>query len=430
MIPRYSRPEMVKIWSDQNRYQIWLEVETVALEGMVKYGLAPEQALKTVREKGAFNIERVAEIELEVKHDVIAFLTNVAEIAGEDARYLHRGMTSSDLLDTSFAIQLKQAGEILLVGLDRIMASLLVRANEFKDLPTIGRSHGIHAEPTSFGLKFLSCYAELKRNREGFVRALRNVSVGKIAGAVGTYASIPPKVEQFVFEKLGLTAETVPSQIVHRDRHAEFFHSLAMIASAMERFCVEVRHLQRTEVREVAEKFTVGQKGSSAMPHKMNPILTENLTGLARLIRGYASTAMENIALWHERDISHSSVERIIAPDACVTLDFMMERFRGLIDNLVVFPEQVKANLELTRGCVFSGTLLLALVDAGFTREQSYKMVQDHALAAWKGGKTLEERVNADSLINSKLSPEKIAEIFNLKRHLAHVDEIFARTIN
>lgn len=429
MIDRYSRPEMSKIWSDENKYKIWLEVETLALEGMVNEGIAPKESLDAVRKNGSFNIQQIHDHEKEVKHDVIAFLTNVAEFAGADARYLHRGMTSSDLLDTSLAVQLKDAGEIILEELDDVLSELQKRAEEYKTLPCIGRSHGIHAEPTTIGIKIISWYAELKRNRQRIERALESVTVGKIAGAVGTYASISPEIEKFVMDRLGLQPETVPSQIVHRDRHAEFFCALAQLGSSIERACVEIRHLQRTEVREMAEKFTPGQKGSSAMPHKMNPILTENLTGIARLLRSYAQASLENVALWHERDISHSSVERVIAPDATILADFMLARFKSVVQSFVVFEEQVKANLELTRDCVFSGTLLLALVDAGFTREAAYKLVQTHALSAWEGGDNLKRRVLADKDIMSKLSSEQVDELFSLERHLKYVDTIFERAL-
>jgi adenylosuccinate lyase len=430
MIPRYSRKEMADIWTDESRFKIWLEVETLALEGMVLEGLAPQSALDAVKTKGKFNTARVLEIEEEVKHDVIAFLTNVAEYAGPDARYLHRGMTSSDLLDTSFAIQLRNAGELILNDLDDALKAIKSKAEEHKFTPCIGRSHGIHAEPTTFGIKLISWYAELKRQKLRFAQAVKSVSAGKIAGAVGTFASIPPKVEEYVFDKLGLSAEAVPSQIVHRDRHAEYFCALAQIGSSIERFAVEVRHLQRTEVREAFEEFSKGQKGSSAMPHKKNPILSENLCGLARLLRGYAQIALENVALWHERDISHSSAERVIAPDATIIMDFMLQRFKKLVSGLVVYPEQMMNNLNLTRGTVYSGTLLLALVDNGFTREDAYKLVQTHALAAWEGGADLRERVLADKDIVSKLGLDNIERVFDIKRHFAHVDYIFSRALS
>lgn len=429
MIPRYSRPEMTALWSDESRFSIWLEVETLALEGMVKEGSAPQDSLDAVRKGGKFDTRRVLEIEQEVKHDVIAFLTNVAEYAGPKARYLHRGMTSSDLLDTSFAVQLRRAGEMLLNDIDAVCAALKKRATEYKLTPTIGRSHGIHAEPTTFGVKLAGWYAEMRRARARLEAAIETVSVGKIAGAVGTYASVSPQVEAHVMSKLGLKPETVATQIVSRDRHADFFTALALLASSIEKFSVEIRHLQRTEVREAEERFTAGQKGSSAMPHKRNPILTENLSGLARLVRGYAVSAMENVALWHERDISHSSVERVIAPDACIVVDFMLQRFTSVIDGLVVYPDRMQANLELTRGLVFSGTLLIALVDKGMTREAAYQKVQQHALAAWEGGPDLKERFKADAEVTKHLSAQDLETVFDLKRHTKHVEMIFDRAM-
>ncbi|MCB0331977.1 MAG: adenylosuccinate lyase [Bdellovibrionales bacterium] len=430
MIARYSRPELLQIWSDESKFSIWLEVETLALEAMAKRGDVPQEAVDAVRAKGAFSVERVLEIENEVKHDVIAFLTNVAEHVGPLSRYVHRGMTSNDLLDTTFAVQLARSGKEILNVLDRVMAALRNQAERWKNTPTIGRSHGIHAEPTSFGLKFAGWYAELCRRKENLEHALAGVSVGKLSGAVGTYASLPPDVESYVMEHLGLTAEVVPTQVVARDRHAEFFTSLALLGSSLERFCVEIRHLQRTEVGEVSEPFGSNQKGSSAMPHKKNPILTENLTGLARLLRGYAQSAMENVALWHERDISHSSVERVIAPDACTLAHFMLYRFEGIVSALVVHEDRIQHNLEFTRGLIFSGTLLIALVDAGVTREDAYRLVQTHALAAWEGGEDFPTRVRADNELTSKISSEKLQEVFDVRRHLSYVDLIFERAMN
>lgn len=429
MIARYSRPEMSQIWSDETRFQIWLEVETLALEGMVNAGLAPQSALDAVKNKGAFNTARVFEIEEEVKHDVIAFLTNVAEYAGPEARFLHRGLTSNDLLDTSFAVQLKRAGELILKGLDEVCESIKKRALEHKHTPTVGRSHGIHAEPTTFGIKLISWYAELKRQEKRLEAALKSVCVGKIAGPVGTYASIPPSVESLVLERLQIGVEEVPSQVVHRDRHAEFFCALAQLASSIERACVEIRHLQRSEVHEVLEPFGSGQKGSSAMPHKKNPILTENLTGLARVIRGYAQTAMENVALWHERDISHSSAERVITPDACILADFMLARFKRIVDGMVILPESMKKNMDLSRGLVFSGSLLLALIDAGVVREDAYRLVQKHALPTWEGGATFKERVIGDPEIAKLMTEAQLEDVFGFGRHFAHVEMIFERAL-
>jgi adenylosuccinate lyase len=430
MIPRYSRPEMQNIWSDQNRYQIWLEVETLALEAMTQIGLAPKDAHQAVKEKGKFDIEQIQKIEAEVKHDVIAFLTNLAEYVGPLSRYVHRGMTSNDLLDTTFGLQLKQSGELILQGLTKVLNIVKKRAEEFKYQPCIGRSHGIHAEPTSFGLKLIGWYAELKRQEKRLKQAIAEVSVGKLAGAVGTYASLPPSIEKHVLSKLGLTAEAVPTQIVQRDRHANFFNALAQLGGTIERCCVEIRHLQRTEVREAEENFTKGQKGSSAMPHKRNPILSENLSGLARLLRGYALTALENVPLWHERDISHSSAERVIAPDACIVMDFMLERFAGLVSGLVVHTNRMQENLDYSRGLIFSGTLLIALVDNGVTREDAYRLVQKHSLEAWDGGADLKTRVLTDAEITSKVSSEILEEVFDLKRHMQHVDFIFERALN
>lgn len=429
MIPRYSRPEMTALWSDEARFAIWLEVELLALEKMSELGLAPKDAYKIARSKASFNAARVLQIEEEVKHDVIAFLTNVAETVGPESRFIHRGMTSSDLLDTSFAVQLQRSGALILSVLDTSIAAITKRAQEFKYTPIMGRSHGIHAEPTTFGVKLLSWAVELKRAKTRIEAAILEVSCGKISGPVGTFASLPPEVETHVMQKLGLTPEPVASQIVHRDRHGSFFNALALLGCSIERFAIEVRHLQRTEVREAEEKFTAGQKGSSAMPHKRNPILSENLTGLARLLRGYAVSAMENVALWHERDISHSSVERVIAPDACIISHFMLHRFLGLIEGLVVYPDRMMENLLSNRGLMFSGSLLVRLIDAGMVREDAYKLVQKHALAAWDADPDLETRVMACPEIVKFLKPQEIKEVFDLSRHMQHVDFIFERAL-
>lgn len=428
MIPRYSRPEMSSLWGEERKQQIWLDVELLALEAMEKEGLVPQGTHASVKAGAKINPERALAIEEEVKHDVIAFLTSIAETAGPDARFLHRGMTSNDLLDTSFAVQLREAGIKILAGIDALLEVIETRANEFKYTPCIGRSHGIHAEPISFGVKIASWYAEISRRRAAIARAIELVSTGKIAGAVGTYASVNPSVETHVMSHLGLQAETVPTQVVHRDRHAEFFTSLALLGSTVERICVEIRHLQRTEVGEAEEGFSKGQKGSSAMPHKKNPIATENLTGIARLLRGYATSAMENVALWHERDISHSSVERVIAPDATILTDYMLHRLRNVIQNLVVYPERMQQNLDLTKGLVFSGTLLIVLADKGMSREAAYALVQKHALAAWQGGESFKERVSQDPEVTKYLDVHDIDDAFGMKRHLAHVDAIFERT--
>lgn len=429
MIDRYSLPEMAAIWSAENRYKLWLEVEIAALEGMVEEGSVPEDAVKEIKEKATFSVDRIFEIEAEVKHDVIAFLTNVAESVGPASRFVHRGMTSNDLLDTTFGLQLKAAGALLLSSVDEVLQAVKKRAIEFKDVPCIGRSHGIHAEPTTFGVKVLSWYAELQRQRVRLERAIQSVSVGKLAGAVGTYASLNPTLEKRVLSRLGLECEAVPSQIVHRDRHAEFFSALAQVGTSLERFCVEIRHLQRTEVREAEERFTKGQKGSSAMPHKRNPILTENLTGLARLLRGYAQSAFENVPLWHERDISHSSVERVIAPDACILLHFMLNRFRNIVSGLVVYPERMKENLQYTRGLWASGTVLIKMVDGGLTREEGYALTQKHALESWEGGASFQERLQVDEQVLKYVSSEDLERCFSLEHHLAHVGEIFRRVL-
>jgi adenylosuccinate lyase len=430
MIPRYSDPEMLSVWSDQTRYTIWLDIERYALEGLVKIGEAPKEALEAYTSKAAFSVDRIAELEALLKHDVIAFLTNVAEHVGPLSRYVHKGMTSSDVVDTCLAVQMKRAGELLDKQLAKVMSVVKVRALEFKDTPCIGRSHGIHAEPTTFGVKLAGWYAELKRQQTRLAAAIDTISVGKLSGAVGLYGGIDPSVEQHVMTQLGLQVETVATQVVARDRHAEFMGCLAQIAGSIERFSVEIRHLQRTEVREVMEGFTPGQKGSSAMPHKRNPILSENLCGLARLVRSYAQASYENVALWHERDISHSSVERVAVPDACLALDFMLRRFAGVVSNLVVSPERMMDNLEMTRGTIFSGHLLLALVDSGMTREEAYSLVQKHALAAFDGGASLLERAKGDPEVTKAISVSDLESLFNLKRYLAEVDRIVDRALN
>lgn len=429
MIPRYTNPEMSEIWTDDSRYSIWLEIERHALEGLVQVGQAPQEALDAYNKKATFSADRVNEIEREVKHDVIAFLTNVAEHVGPLSRFVHKGMTSSDVVDTCLAVQLRRAGLLLDAKVEGLLEAIKARALEFKHTPCIGRSHGIHAEPTTFGIKLAGWYAEMKRQRERLARAIDSISTGKLSGAVGTYAGIDPSVEAHVMKRLSLSVETVATQVVARDRHAEFMACLAGIASSIERFAVEIRHLQRTEVREVMEGFAPGQKGSSAMPHKRNPILTENLTGLARLLRAYAQACFENVALWHERDISHSSVERVAVPDACIALDFMLSRFTGVVRNLVVSPERMMANLESTRGTIFSGHLLLALVDRGMTREEAYALVQRHAIAAFDGGATLLERVKAEPAITGRLAEVEITELFNIQRFLREVDRIVDRAL-
>jgi len=429
MIPRYTHPDMAAIWSDQTRYAIWLDIERYALEGFVKAGEAPQEALDAYNAKAAFDVDRINELEAKVKHDVIAFLTNVAEHVGPLSRYVHKGMTSSDVVDTCLAVQMRRAGKLLLEQLQGVMQVVQTRALEFKDTPCIGRSHGIHAEPTTFGVKLAGWYAELKRQQARLERAIETISVGKLSGAVGMYGGITPAIEELVMTKLELKPETVATQVVARDRHAEFMGCLAQVGSSVERFSVEIRHLQRTEVREVMEGFTPGQKGSSAMPHKRNPILTENLCGIARLLRSYAQACFENVALWHERDISHSSVERVAVPDACIALDFMLRRFGSVVSNLVVSAERMRDNLEMTRGTVFSGHLLLALVDKGMTREEAYAVVQKHALAAFDGGASLYERASGDATISGRMSSEELSAIFDLKRYLKEVDRIVTRAL-
>ena len=380
MIERYSRDIMKNIWSEENKFRKWLDVEIAACEAWNKLGVIPNDTLKTIKEKADFNIERINEIEAEVKHDVIAFLTSVAEFVGEDSRFIHKGLTSSDVLDTAYNLLLKEAGEILLNDLEKLAQVLKDKAFKYKMTPMIGRSHGIHAEPITFGLKMALWYDETLRNIERLKRAVDIVSVGKISGAVGTFANIEPDIEEYVCEKLGLKPAPVSTQIVQRDRHAEFFTTLAVIASSFEKFAVEIRHLQRTEVLEAEEYFSKGQKGSSAMPHKRNPVLSENVTGLARLVRSYAIAAMENVALWHERDISHSSVERVIGPDATVNLDFLINRFTGIIKNLIVYEDKMLQNIYLTNGLIFSQRVLLALTEKGVTREKAYRLVQRNAM--------------------------------------------------
>ncbi len=427
MIPRYTRPEMAAIWEPENRFRIWLEIETLACEKMADLGIIPEEAVKVIREKGDFDIARIDAIEAEVKHDVIAFLTSVAEFVGPEARFIHQGMTSSDVLDTCLSVQLVQAADELLADIDMVLDSIRERAYEHKDTVCMGRSHGIHAEPVTFGLKLASWYAEMKRNRRRLRSARESIATGAISGAVGTFANIPPEVEAYVCEKLGLKPEPVSTQVIPRDRHAEFFCTLAVIASTMERIAVEVRHLQRTEVLEAEEFFSKGQKGSSAMPHKRNPILTENLTGQARYIRGMCIPALENVALWHERDISQSSVERYIGPDATVALDFSLRRLNGLIKNLVVYPENMMKNLNQMRGLVFSQKILLDLTQAGVSREDAYRIVQRNAMKVWEEGKDFQEELLADEEVVSALGVDKVRESFDLNYHLKHVDTIFKR---
>jgi adenylosuccinate lyase len=429
LIDRYSRPEMRAIWSDEGRYRRWLAVEIAVCEELARRGEIPADALETIKARAGFDVGRIAEIEAEVRHDVIAFLSNLAEHIGPASRFVHFGMTSSDVLDSALALQLRDAGAILLAGVDRVADALRRRALEFRSVPCIGRTHGVHAEPTTFGLKLLVFHQEMRRNRLRLERALAEVAVGKLSGAVGTFAHLPPEVEEAVCGSLGIGFEPVATQVVQRDRHAALVSTLALVASSLDKFSTELRHLARTEVREVEEEFAKGQKGSSAMPHKRNPWRLENVSGLARVMRGYAVAALENMALWHERDISNSSVERMVLPDATATLDFMLHRFAGLVDTLVVYPERMRENLELTRGLAFSGVLLLALTAKGITRDDAYRLVQRHAMETWDHGGQLRERVLADPELAERLAKEEVDEAFSLEGALRHVDAIFERTL-
>jgi len=429
MIPRYSRPAMTAIWAPENRFRIWFEIEAHATDALAELGVVPKEAAKAIWERGQGKVDpaRIDEIEREVKHDVIAFLTNLAEHVGEEARFVHQGMTSSDVLDTCLSVQLAEATDILLEDIDQLLAALKRRAYEYKDVVCMGRSHGIHAEPVTFGLKLATFYAEFKRNRDRLAAAREEIATCAISGAVGTFANIDPRVEAHVAKKLGLTVEPISTQVIPRDRHAMYFATLGVIASSIEHLAIEIRHLQRTEVREAEEYFSPGQKGSSAMPHKRNPVLTENLTGLARLVRGMAIPAMENVALWHERDISHSSVERKIAPDAPVTLDFALARLTGVIDKLVVYPDAIDKNLNQLGGLVFSQRVLLALTQAGASREDSYRLVQRNAMQVWEKGANFLDLLKADKDVTAKLSEAQLEALFDMGYHTKHVDTIFAR---
>jgi adenylosuccinate lyase len=427
MIPRYSRPEMVAVWTPESRFRIWFEIEAHACDAMAELGVVPRDAARAVWERGAYDISRIDEIERETRHDVIAFLTNLAEHVGPEARFLHQGMTSSDVLDTCLAVQLKRASDILLNDLDELLAVLKRRALEFKHTPCIGRSHGIHAEPTTFGLKLAQAHAEMSRNRDRLEFARRDVATCAISGAVGTFANIDPWVEAHVAAAMGLRVEPISSQVIPRDRHAQFFATLGVIASSIERIATEIRHLQRTEVLEAEEFFSAGQKGSSAMPHKRNPVLSENLTGLARMVRAYALPAMENVALWHERDISHSSVERMIGPDATITLDFALARLTGLIDMLIVYPDNMRRNLDRLGGLVHSQRVLLALTQAGVSREDAYETVQRHAMKVWREGGDFLSALKSDRKVTKAVPAKQLAELFDLAYHTRYVDRIFSR---
>ena len=427
MIPRYSRPEMTSIWSEESKFQIWFEIEAHACDAQAKLGVIPAEAAATIWQRGAFEIDRINEIERETKHDVIAFLTNLAEHIGEDARFVHQGMTSSDVLDTTLSVQLVRATDLMLAGLDRLLAGLDKRAHEHKRTATIGRSHGIHAEPTTLGLKFASFYAEFKRCRERLVAARREIATCAISGAVGTFAHIDPFVETHVAEKMGLEIEPVSTQVIPRDRHAMFFATLGVIASSIERLSVEIRHMQRTEVREAEEFFSAGQKGSSAMPHKRNPVLTENLTGIARIVRAAVVPALENVALWHERDISHSSVERVFAPDATIALDFALHRLAGVVENLLVYPDAMQANLDKLGGLVHSQQVLLALTQKGVSRENAYVYVQRNAMKIWAEGGSYLDKLKSDEDVSAHLTDQELDALFDLDQHFQHVDTIFKR---
>ncbi len=440
MVPRYSRPQMEAIWSPATRYKIWFEIEALAAEAMATLGTIPAEAASAIRDKGApraaaigdAEVARIDEIERVTRHDVIAFLTFMAEGIGPEARFMHQGMTSSDVLDTCLAVQMARAADLLIADMDALLAALKARAIEHRTTPTIGRSHGIHAEPTTFGLKLAGHYAEFMRGRERLVAARREIATCAISGPVGTFASVDPRVEAFVAEKLGLAVEPVSTQVIPRDRHAAFFCALAVVASGIERLATEVRHLQRSEVREAEEYFHPGQKGSSAMPHKRNPVLSENLTGLARLVRGYAVPALENVALWHERDISHSSVERVIAPDATIALDFALVRLTGMMEKLTIYPARMTANLESLGGVVHSQKVLLALTQAGMSREDSYAAVQRAAMATWTAlgapdGRSFRDNLLADATVSARLTPAALDTAMDPRRDFAQVDTIFRR---
>ncbi|GHD61480.1 adenylosuccinate lyase [Thalassobaculum fulvum] len=427
MIPRYSREKMAAIWAPESKFRIWFEIEAHACDAQAELGVIPKEAAKAVWERGAFEVERIDAIEAEVKHDVIAFLTNLAEHVGPEARFVHQGMTSSDVLDTCLAVQLVRAADILIEDVDQLLAAIERRAFEYKDTPTVGRSHGIHAEPVTFGLKLAGYHAEFQRARERLLIARKEIATCAISGAVGTFANIDPRVEEHVAKALGLEPEPVSTQVIPRDRHAMFFAVLGVVASSVERLATEIRHLQRTEVREAEEFFSEKQKGSSAMPHKRNPVLTENLTGLARLVRMTVVPAMENVALWHERDISHSSVERMIGPDATVTLDFALARLTGVVEKLIVYPENMQANLDKLGGLIHSQRVMLALTQKGVSREDAYRLVQRNAMPVWLEGKDFRALLGADKEVTAALSPAELDALFDLGYHTKHVDTVFRR---
>lgn len=427
MIERYTRPEMGRLWSLENKYRKWLDVELAVCEVRAKRGEIPQEDWEIIRQRAKFDVSRIEEIERETRHDVIAFLTNLAENVGPSSRFIHEGMTSSDVLDTAFALLLVEAADIIIADLDRVLEILKKQAFRWKDQVMIGRSHGVHAEPITLGLKFALWYEEMKRNRERMVRARETVRVGKISGAVGTYANIDPEIEKEACERLGLRVDPISNQIVQRDRHAEYFTTLAVVGCTVEKIAVEIRHLQRTEVREAEEYFARGQKGSSAMPHKRNPIGCENLSGLARILRANALAALENVALWHERDISHSSVERIIGPDSTIVLDFMLNRLADILENLVVYPENIEKNLNITGGLFYSQRVLLALTRKGLNREDAYRLVQKNSMEVWEKGGHLKDRLIEDREVMQYLSPKELEELFDLSYFTRHVDTIFSR---
>ncbi len=430
MIPRYSRPEMTDIWSPETKFRIWFEIEAHAADAMAELGLIPKSAAKTIWDKGGaarFDIARIDAIEREVKHDVIAFLTHLAEIVGPDARFVHQGLTSSDVLDTCLNVQLVRAADLLIADVDKLLAALKRRAFEHKLTPTIGRSHGIHAEPTTFGLKLAQAYAEFSRGRERLLAARKEVATCAISGAVGTFAQVDPRIEAHVASALGLEPEPISTQVIPRDRHAMYFATLGVVASSIERLAIEIRHLQRTEVLEAEEFFSEGQKGSSAMPHKRNPVLTENLTGLARMVRAYVNPALENVALWHERDISHSSAERMIGPDATVTLDFALNRLAGVVDKLVVYPQNMRKNLDRLGGLVHSQRVLIALTNRGVSREDAYRLVQRNAMKVWRGEGDFLALLKSDPEVIQKIRESELEACFDLDFHFKHVETIFKR---
>ena len=427
MIPRYTRPAMKKIWDEENKFKIWFEIEAHAADGMANQGTIPKEAAKKIWELGKFEISRIAEIEKETKHDVIAFLTNLSEHIGPEARFLHQGMTSSDVLDTALSIQMKQSSELLIEGVEKLLSSIKKRAFEHKHSICIGRSHGIHAEPTTFGLKLAGYFAEFERSLLRLQTAKKEIAVCAVSGAVGTFANISPEVERHVAEQMGLEVEPISTQVIPRDRHAAWFSCLALVASSIERLATEIRSLQRTEIREVEEYFSSGQKGSSAMPHKRNPVLTENLTGIARIVRASVIPALENVALWHERDISHSSVERVFAPDASIALDFAIARMTNVIDNLLIYPDRMKENMGKLKGLVNSQQVLLKLTQAGISREDAYSLVQDISMKVWKGDDTFLSLLKSNKLINNKINEAELDNLFDEEYHTKNIDEIFNR---